>query len=98
MNLEWTTTVPGDDGEDVEVTVTATISGRHRRATRLDPEEFPEVEIESVKDELGVDLMDTLSPQTLSELENEGDVEAADEEADARYEYEEDDKKEDDYD
>ena len=84
--MEWTTTVD-IDGEEREVTVAATVIG-HSRPAKLygddaHPAEPAEVEIDCVKDAEGVDVLDMLSLADLQAIEEEADARAAEEEAEA---------------
>lgn len=65
----YTTTIacPTCD-ERVDVTVDANVSGRYRRATRLDPEEYPEVDIVAVYTTKGLDVVDQLSESELEAI------------------------------
>lgn len=92
MKTEFTTNIrcPCCD-ETVEATVIATISGGYRRATRLDPEETPEAEIDSVcvGENQDRDVTDGLRESVLDELKDEAVQEAAEDWAAAKADAEE---------
>jgi Holliday junction resolvase len=67
------------DEEEVETacTVTATISGRHVAATRLDPQEWPEVDIVAViQDDTGADVTEDLTSEEQADLQAMAEEEA----------------------
>ena len=68
---------------DCEVEVS--ITGRHVRATRLDPAEEPEIEVESVKvKETGEIITDELSASEIDSIIDEAQEHFAESEADER--------------
>jgi len=73
----WTRreTFHGHDLE-TECLVSFTVSGKHVRATRLDPEEFPEVEIDEVKVEATGEVLTDLT--AAEEQDIIADIEADD--------------------
>lgn len=92
MKTTFTTTIRCPCcNETVDATVTATISGGYRRATRLDPEETPEAEIDSVRvgENQDRDVADDLRESVLDELKNEAVQEAAEDWAAAKADAEE---------
>lgn len=73
----YTTTI------ELEVDVEYSVSGRHVPATRLDPEEWPEVEITAVRAGK-LDLLAQLDKHTLAGLEEDAEEDARHEEEYAR--------------
>lgn len=65
-------------GENTDVEVEATVSGKYRRQTRLDPAEEPEAEIESVTTSKGRAILDELPDSVLERLKDEAIEEAED--------------------
>jgi hypothetical protein len=73
--MTLTTHIAGDDGEDLEVMVEATVTGKYIPAKMYGddahPEEFPEIVIDTVTDEIGYDHVDDLDQDIIAELEGE---------------------------
>jgi hypothetical protein len=66
--INWSATIEGDDGDDLEVEVVGTVDGKYVKATLLDPPEEPEFEITSIKTEEGVELIKIVSEDVLETL------------------------------